>query len=79
MRDNLYDIIDKLPSNKQLLFGISCVYRMETYLHKYFVNKELTSFLIRLIDDIFFQCTSERFNPSLTGKIIFHKFSGYFV
>ena len=34
---------------------------METYLHKYFVNKELTSFLIRLIDDIFFQCTSERF------------------
>ena len=40
MRDNLYDIIDKLPSNKQLLFGISCVYRMETYLHKYFVNKE---------------------------------------
>ena len=61
MRDSLYDIIDKLPSNKQLLFGISCVYRMETYLHKYFVNKELTSFLIRLIDDIFFQCTSERF------------------
>ena len=34
---------------------------METYLHKYFVNKELTSFLIRLIDDIFSQCTSERF------------------
>lgn len=61
MRDNLYDVIDKLPSNKQLLFGISCAYRMETYLHKYFVNKELTSFLIRLIDDIFFQCTSERF------------------
>ena len=61
MRDNLYDVIDKLPSNKQLLFGISCVYRIETYLHKYFVNKELTSFLIRLIDDIFFQCTSDRF------------------
>ncbi len=61
MIENLNEIIAKLPSNKQLLFGISCVYRMKTFLYKYFTNKELMCFLTRLIDEIFFNCTSEKF------------------
>jgi len=71
MIESINNIIAKLPSNKQLLFGISCVYRMETYLQKYFINKELTfvfTRISRLIDEIFFNCTLEKFK--YIGNII---------
>lgn len=54
----------QLQPNKQLLFGISCVKRMEASLINYLINKEeaQSSFIVnKLIDKIFFNCTFEHF------------------
>lgn len=83
MEVNIIDRIKVLSPNKQLLFGISCVKRMETYLEQYLIETGrscLVPPISKLIDTIYFNCTLESFsqirkivrdvNPGLVEHII---------
>ncbi|MGP1423928.1 MAG: hypothetical protein ACTTKM_08290 [Prevotella fusca] len=64
MNESIKERIRRLPLNKQLLFGISCVKRMDIHIRKYLINREKDSaftMISSLIDKIFFGCTSEDF------------------
>ena len=40
MNEEINKLIDALPPNKQLLFGVCCVKRIENCLYKFLKNKE---------------------------------------
>lgn len=40
MNEEINELIDALPPNKQLLFGVCCVKRIENCLYKFLKNKE---------------------------------------
>ena len=64
------DIILTLSPNKQLLFGISCVIRMESFLENYLIstNKRCRFDAIsQLTDKMLFNCTQELFNQIETS------------
>ncbi len=65
MEKAIEDIILTLSPNKQLLFGISCVIRMESFLENYLIstNKRCRFDAIsQLTDKMLFNCTQELFN-----------------
>lgn len=65
MEKTIEDIILTLSPNKQLLFGISCVIRMESFLENYLIstNKRCRFDAIsQLTDKMLFNCTQELFN-----------------
>ena len=65
MEKPIEDSILALSPNKQLLFGISCVIRMESFLESYLIstNKRCRFDAIsQLIDKMLFNCTQELFN-----------------
>ena len=65
MEKAIEDIILTLSPNKQLLFGISCVIRMESFLENYLIstNKRCRFDAIsQLTDKVLFNCTLELFN-----------------
>ncbi len=65
MEKAIEDIILTLSPNKQLLFGISCVIRMESFLENYLIstNKRCRFDAIsQLTDKMLFNCTLDLFN-----------------
>lgn len=65
MEKTIEDCILALSPNKQLLFGISCVIRMESFLESYLTstNKRCRFDAIsQLTDKMLFNCTQELFN-----------------
>lgn len=65
MEKTIEDSILALSPNKQLLFGISCVIRMESFLENYLIstNKRCRFDAIsQLTDKVLFNCTLELFN-----------------
>ena len=44
MNEEINKLIDALPPNKQLLFGVCCVKRIENCLYKFLENKEEREF-----------------------------------
>lgn len=65
MEKTIEDSILALSPNKQLLFGISCVIRMESFLENYLIstNKRCRFDAIsQLTDKMLFNCTQELFN-----------------
>ena len=83
MEGNIIDRIKVLSPNKQLLFGISCVKRMETYLEQSLIETGRSSLVplrSELIGTLYFNCTLKSFsqireivrdlNPGLVEHII---------
>ena len=65
MEKTIEDIILTLSPNKQLLFGISCVIRMESFLENYLISTNKRSRFVpisQLTDKVLFNCTLELFN-----------------
>ncbi len=65
MEKTIEDSILALSPNKQLLFGISCVIRMESFLESYLISINKRSRLVlisQLTDKVLFNCTLELFN-----------------
>ena len=65
MEKTIEDSILALSPNKQLLFGISCVIRMESFLESYLISTDKRSRFVpisQLTDKVLFNCTLELFN-----------------
>lgn len=65
MEKAIEDSILALSPNKQLLFGISCVIRMESFLESYLISLDKRSRFVpisQLTDKVLFNCTLELFN-----------------
>lgn len=65
MDEKIKNKILKLLPNKQLLFGVSCVKRMEANLENYLINSgdaSIFAIVSKLTDKIFFSCTLDQFN-----------------
>lgn len=65
MEKIIEDSILALSPNKQLLFGISCVIRMESFLESYLISINKRSRFVpisQLTDKVLFNCTLELFN-----------------
>ena len=65
MEKTIEDSILALSPNKQLLFGISCVIRMESFLESYLISLDKRSRFVpisQLTDKGLFNCTLELFN-----------------
>lgn len=65
MEKPIEDSILALMPNKQLLFGISCVIRMESFLESYLISLDKRSRFVsisQLTDKVLFNCTLELFN-----------------
>lgn len=65
MEKTIEDSILALMPNKQLLFGISCVIRMESFLESYLISTNKRSRFVpisQLTDKVLFNCTLELFN-----------------
>ena len=65
MEKTIEDSILALSPNKQLLFGISCVIRMESFLESYLISLDKRSRfapISQLTDKVLFNCTLELFN-----------------
>lgn len=65
MEKPIEDSILALSPNKQLLFGISCVIRMESFLESYLISTDKRSRFVpisQLADKVLFNCTLDLFN-----------------
>lgn len=65
IENQIQNRILNLSPNKQLLFGVSCVIRMQVYLERYLISKgQFSSFAIirNLIDKTLFRCAMDQFN-----------------
>jgi len=65
MEKPIEDSILALMPNKQLLFGISCVIRMESFLESYLISTDKRSRFVpisQLTDKVLFNCTLDLFN-----------------
>ena len=65
MEKPIEDSILALMPNKQLLFGISCVIRMESFLESYLISLDKRSRFVpisQLTDKVLFNCTLDLFN-----------------
>lgn len=65
MEKTIEDSILALSPNKQLLFGISCVIRMGSFLESYLISLDKRSRfapISQLTDKVLFNCTLELFN-----------------
>lgn len=57
--------IFSLPPNKQLLFGVSCIKRINIRIEEYLVNPKnlvIVAYLNKLIDEVFIRCSLEQFD-----------------
>ena len=65
MEKTIEESILALSPNKQLLFGISCVIRMESFLESYLTSTDKRSRFVhisQLTDKVLFNCTLDLFN-----------------
>jgi len=65
MEKTIENSILALMPNKQLLFGISCVIRMESFLESYLISTDKRSRFVpisQLTDKVLFNCTLDLFN-----------------
>jgi hypothetical protein len=65
MEKTIENSILALSPNKQLLFGISCVIRMESFLESYLISLDKHSRFVpisQLTDKVLFNCTLDLFN-----------------
>ena len=65
MEKTIEESILALSPNKQLLFGISCVIRIESFLENYIISSNLGcrfDAISQLTDKMLFNCTQELFN-----------------